>query len=258
MYENLLYERQGQVAILTLNRPEARNAINGALWNDIGHALDEAAADSGVSVVVVTGSGDKSFCAGADLKEIGEGGLRCSPEMRAYGFAGITRHPIQKPLIAAVNGNALGGGTEIALACDLIVAVESAQFGLPEVKRGLIANAGGLVRLPRQIPAKIAFELILTGKPISAAEALRLGLINRVAPAGQLIPVTMEFAAEVAVNAPLALAYSKEIANLTFDLPLDEAWQASAARFKLVQASADAQEGIAAFKEKRAPNWQGR
>ena len=163
-----LVERRGNVMIITINRPEARNAINGAVSTVVGNAIEEAEADPEVRVIVLTGAGDKSFCAGADLKALSRGESLAAPGNEHWGFAGFVQHPVSTPTIAAVNGTALGGGTEIVLTADLVVAAQSASFGLPEVKRGLLAGAAGVFRLPGQIPHRLAMEMILTGDPISA------------------------------------------------------------------------------------------
>ena len=179
-----LTERRGNVLVITINRPEARNAINAAVSIAVGDALQQAQEDPDVRVVVITGAGDKSFCAGVDLKALARGENVMHPEHPKWGFAGYVRHFIDKPTIAAVNGVALGGGTELALASDLVVAGEGAKFGLPEVKRGLIAAAGGVFRLVEQLPRKVALELMFTGEPMSSADALKWGLINQVVPDG--------------------------------------------------------------------------
>ena len=178
----VLTTRQGNILIITLNRPEARNAVNAAVHIGVGQALEQAENDPEIRVVIITGSGDQAFCAGADLKAVSRG-ERIEPDdatMRGWGFAGMVSHPISKPVIAAVNGFALGGGTELALASDLVVAADHAQFGLPEVKRGLFAAAGGAFRIVQQLPQKLAMELLLTGEPISAQRAAELGFANRV------------------------------------------------------------------------------
>ncbi|MBD0322955.1 MAG: enoyl-CoA hydratase/isomerase family protein, partial [Aldersonia sp.] len=207
-----LIERRGNVLVITINRPEARNAINAAVSSAVGTALEDAEHDAAIRAVVLTGAGDKSFSAGADLKAISRGENIYAPGNEAWGFAGFVRHPISKPTIAAVNGTALGGGTELALAADLVVAAESATFGLPEVKRGLMAAAGGVFRLPAQIPQRLAMEMILTGDPISAATAREYGLINRVVPDGTVVDAAIELAERIAANAPLSVQASKRFA----------------------------------------------
>lgn len=259
----VLIERRGHVMIVTLNRPDARNAINRAVWTGVGEALAEADADVEVRAVIVTGAGDKSFCAGADLKAIsrGENIAPEDPEQLKWGFAGIVSHAISKPVIAAVNGTALGGGTEIALACDLVVAAEGATFGLPEVKRGILAGAGGAFRLVQQLPRKIGMEMLLTGDPVTAQRAKELGFVNAVAPADALLDTALELAGRIAVNAPLSVQASKRIALGIKDgtIVADEAgWAATRHESKTVMRSEDAREGPRAFAEKRAPQWKGR
>ncbi|OBB06767.1 enoyl-CoA hydratase, partial [Mycolicibacterium fortuitum] len=203
-----LVEKRGNVLLITINRPEARNAINGSVSLAVGDALEQAQNDPEIRAVVITGSGDKSFCAGADLKAISRGENLFHPEHPEYGFAGYVSHFIDKPTIAAVNGTALGGGTELALASDLIVAEESAKFGLPEVKRGLIAGAGGVFRIAEQLPRKVANELLFTGEPMSSADALRWGLINQVVPDGTVVDAALKLAERITGNAPLAVQAS--------------------------------------------------
>lgn len=259
----VLIERRDHVMIVTLNRPEARNAINQAVWVAAGSALAEAELDPDVRAVIITGAGDQSFCAGADLKALsrGEPIAPDAPEQLAWGFAGIVSHAISKPLIAAVNGTALGGGTEIALACDLVVAAEGATFGLPEVKRGILAGAGGAFRLAQQLPRKIAMEMLLSGDAISAARARELGLVNVVVAREALIDAAMAMAARITVNAPLSVQASKRIALGIADGRIaddDAAWAATRREASAVMRSADAREGPRAFAEKRAPVWTGR
>ena len=256
-------ERRGHVMIVTINRPEARNAVNRFVHEGVGDALAAADMDPEVRCVIVTGAGDRSFCAGADLVALsrGESLAPDDPVKQAWGFAGLVSHAISKPMIAAVNGHALGGGLEITLACDLAVAVDTAQFGLPEPKRGLFAAAGGVFRLPEQLSKKIAMEMILTGDPISAERALSLGLINAVAPAGSLIDTAMALAERIAVNAPLSVQASKRMAQGIVDgtVPREEAaWKQNRAETRVVFTSADSREGPKAFAEKRAPVWQAK
>ncbi len=259
----VVIERIGNVLLLTINRPESRNAVNLAVTIALGDALDEAEHDSDVRVVVITGAGDKSFCAGADLKALARGeNLKADdPAHAAWGFAGYVSHPISKPTIAAVNGFALGGGTEIALASDLVVAAETASFGLPEVKRGIMAGAGGLFRLPRQIPPKIAMEMIFTGDPLTAERALHWGLVNKVVPLSQLLPSALEMAERIGANAPLAVQASKRVAcGITggaIDAEVGQ-WHRNDAEVGKVMRSDDAKEGPRAFAEHRPPKWSGR
>ena len=253
----LLRERQGHIEILTINRPEARNAINGAVSRGLSAAFDELEADNDCWVVIITGAGDKAFSAGMDLKAFAAGEAADIMGSRG-GFAGIAQREFAKPLIAAVNGSALAGGCEIMLSCDLVVAVEEARFGIPEVKRGLMAAGGGLIRLPKRIPAAIALELALTGDPIDAHRALALGLINRVVPADRLMEEALALAGTIAENAPLAVRASKRVMKQAGELPDAEGWAISNAAMPEVFGSADAMEGPVAFAEKRKPNWSGK
>jgi len=256
-----LVERVGNVMVITINRPEARNAVNSSVSIGVGGALEEAANDPEVRAIVITGAGDKSFCAGADLKAISRGEGLHAPGHEDWGFAGFVKHYVDKPTIAAVNGTALGGGTELALSADLIVAAENATFGLPEVKRGLIAGAGGVFRLPAQIPQRLAMEMIFTGDPITAARALEVGLINQVAPEGRSVEVAIELAERIAVNAPLSVQASKRVAYGVVDgqrAEEDARWALSAAEWDRLALSEDAKEGPLAFAEKREPVWEAR
>lgn len=253
----VLRERRGHVEILTINRPEARNAINGAVTRGLGGAFDELEVDDDCWVVILTGAGDKAFSAGMDLKAFtaGEAGEIMGAK---GGFGGIAQRDFPKPIIAAVNGSALAGGCELMLSCDLVVAVESAVFGIPEVKRGLMAGAGGLFRLPKRIPQAIAMELALTGDSIDARRALELGLINRVAPADKLMDEALALAETIAANAPLAVRASKRVMKQAGELPDAEGWAVNNAAVPEVFGSADAMEGPIAFAEKRKPNWTGK
>ncbi|MDT7702352.1 MAG: hypothetical protein QOJ30_4677 [Pseudonocardiales bacterium] len=254
------YERRGHVGLLTLNRPRAMNAVNAALSRAAGDALAAAAADDDVRAVVITGAG-RGFCAGADLKEVARGNRIDDRDHPERGFAGLVRQWIDKPTVAAVNGFALGGGTEIVLACDLAVIDETASLGLPEVQRGLMAAAGGVIRLSRQIPQKVALEAALTGEPIGAARAYELGLVNRVAPEGTALEVAIAVAETIARNAPLSVQHTKRVVHRSRDAGSDwddPAWALSDEAMKVVFASRDAREGPTAFAEKRAPRWEGR
>jgi crotonobetainyl-CoA hydratase len=259
----VLTERHGHVLLVTLNRPAVRNAVNLAVTLALGDALEEAERDRGIWAVVLTGAGDKAFCAGVDLKAVarGESVMPADPERAAWGFAGYVSHHISKPTIAAVNGFALGGGTEISLASDLVVAAETASFGLPEVRRGIFAGAGGLFRLPAQIPKKVAMEMILTGEPISAQRALELGLVNRVVPRDDVVDAALELAGKITANAPLAVQASKRVANGMTDgrVPAEAgSWELSRGEALALKRTADAAEGPRAFAEKRAPRWEAR
>lgn len=257
----VLVECRGNVMVITINRPEARNAINSAVSVGVGNALDEAQHDPEVRAVVITGAGDKSFCAGADLKAIARRENIYHPDHGEWGFAGYVHHYIDKPTIAAVNGAALGGGTELALASDLVVAHERAKFGLPEVKRGLIAAAGGVFRIVNQLPRKLAMELLLTGEPITAADAYDWGLINQVVREGSVLDAALTLAARVTVNAPLSVQASKRIAYGVDDgvITDEEAgWQRTMREMSSLIRSEDAKEGPLAFAEKREPIWKAR
>lgn len=259
----VLTERVGHTLIVTINRPEIRNAINLATHMGVGAALDEADADTEIRSVIVTGAGDKSFCAGADLKAAarGESLMPTDPSTRGWGFAGYVEHQISKPTIAAVNGVALGGGTELVLASDLAIAADHATFGLPEVKRGVLAAAGGVIRLPRQIGSKRAMELLLTGDAISAEEALELGLINQIVPAEKLLDAALALAERINVNAPLSVQASKRIAKGIAHGQIadeDEGWVLTRAEQMQLRRSHDYKEGPRAFAEKRTPQWLGR
>jgi crotonobetainyl-CoA hydratase len=257
----VLTERRGNVLVITINRPEARNCVNGAVSIGVGDALQEGQDDADVRAVVITGAGDKSFCAGADLKAISRGENLYHPDHGEWGFAGYVHHFIDKPTIAAVNGTALGGGTELALASDLVVAEERAKFGLPEVKVGLIAGAGGVFRIVHQLPRKIALQMVLTGEPISAAEAATWGLINQVVPDGTVLEAALALAERVTVNAPLSVQASKRIAYGADDgaIPDEEpGWARTAREFSTLLKTEDAKEGPLAFAQKRPPVWKAR
>lgn len=257
----VLVESRGHVAVITINRPEARNAVNSAVTDGLGAALEDADTDPEIRAIVLTGAGDKSFCAGADLKAIARGERIDATDRshRRWGFAGVVSHPISTPLIAAVNGTALGGGTELVLASDLAVAAESATFGLPEVKRGIIAAAGGAFRIGAALPKKAGMELLLTGRAISATRALDLGLINQVVSDDEVLAAALRLAEEIAANAPLAVQASKRLALGIVDaaVPAEaDQWSANTTELIAVFASKDAKEGPRAFAEKRAPVWR--
>ncbi|OPX11590.1 crotonase/enoyl-CoA hydratase family protein [Mycobacterium sp. AT1] len=255
-----LSERRGNVLLITLNRPEARNAVNAAVSTGLGDALHAAQHDPDVRAIVVTGAG-QSFCAGADLKAISRRENIFHPEHAEWGFAGFVQHVVDKPVIAAVNGTALGGGTELALASDLVVAEERTTFGLPEVKRGLIAAAGGVFRIVEQLPRKVAMELVFTGEPMSAADALKWGLVNQVVPDGTVVDAALALAERITVNAPLAVWASKRLAAGIDDgvITADEAgWTRTMREMGTVLRSQDAREGPLAFAEKRQPVWMAK
>jgi enoyl-CoA hydratase len=252
--EPVLTERRGNVLLITLNRPEVRNAVNAALAEGVAHALDELDDEDGLSVGVLTGAGG-FFCAGMDLGAFVRGE---SPWFGDRGFAGIAQRASRKPLIAAVEGFAVAGGMEIALACDLIVAARGAKLGIPEVTRSLVAAGGALLRLPRRMPYHVVMELALTGDPLPAERFHELGLVNRVTEPGGAVDAALELAGRLAKNGPLALIASKQILQQQFDWSTEEMWEKQGAISGPVFASEDAKEGANAFKEKREPVWQGR
>jgi len=254
--EPVLRERHGHVELVRLNRERARNAIDGATASALGAIFDELTEDPEVWVVVLTGAGDRAFCAGMDLKAFASGEMGEILSAKG-GFAGIAARAFPKPLIAAVNGVALAGGFEIVLACDLVVAADHAQFGIPEVTRGLAAAGGGLIRLAKRTPRAIALELALTGRSIDAQRALAYGLVNRVVPPERLIEEALELANVICANAPLAVRASKELMKRSLDLPEEEAWKINAEVIASVFTSKDALEGAVAFAEKRPPVWTG-
>jgi enoyl-CoA hydratase len=254
MAETVTVEQQGAVLVITLDRPAKRNAMDGAMARALAAAVDALDADPALVVGVLTGAGG-TFCAGMDLAAFLTGDV---PEVPGRGFGGITRTPPATPLIAAVEGYALAGGCELALACDLIVAAEDATFGLPEVTRGLFAGAGGLVRLPRRIPAAIALEHALTGDPLPASEAARWGLVNRLTEPGAALAGALELAARIARNGPLAVRTTKHVVQSAPTWPADELWDRQQVLLDQVFTSDDAREGASAFAEKRAPRWTGR
>jgi enoyl-CoA hydratase/carnithine racemase len=250
----VLLERRGHVLLVTLNRPDARNAVNAALAEGIAGAMDQLDADPELRVGVLTGAG-KGFSSGMDLKAFVTGER---PWVADRGFAGITRRAADKPLIAAVEGFAVAGGLEIALSCDLIVAARDARLGIAEVKRGLVAAGGALLRLPRRVPYHLAMELALTGDFIDGARAYELGLVNRSVEPGTALNEALALAETVAANAPLALAASKRIVSQAQSVDEPEAWQLNDEISGPVFASEDAREGATAFAEKRPPEWQGK
>ncbi len=252
--EPVLTERRGNVLLITLNRPEVRNAVNAALAEGVGNALEELDADDSLSVGVLTGAGG-FFCAGMDLGAFVKG------ESSWYGdrgFAGIAQRSARKPLIAAIEGFALAGGLEIALACDLIVAARGAKMGIPEAKRSIIAAAGALLRLPRRMPYHLVMELALTGDPFPADRFYDLGVVNRLVEPGATVDAALELAAQLGKNGPLALIASKQILQEQFDWSSGEMWEKQGEIIGPLFNSEDAKEGASAFKEKREPVWKGR
>jgi enoyl-CoA hydratase/carnithine racemase len=254
MADELLRERRGHVELLTINRPEARNAINRATAIALGSALDDCENDDDVWVVVLTGAGDKAFSAGMDLKAFATGEFPITEQ----GFGGITKRDFSKPLIAAANGSALAGGFEMMISCDMVVAADHAKFGIPEATRGLVAGAGGLIRLPKRVPLTVAYEMALTGNPIDAERAYELGLVNRVVPGDQVVDAAIALAGRIAKNAPLAVRTSKDVMRRSLEQSEAEAWATNDEAFAMIGRSADAMEGAIAFAEKREPNWQGK
>ncbi len=249
----VITEAEGGVLIVTINRPEAKNAMNKAAAEAISAAMDRLEAEDDLRVAILTGAGG-TFCSGMDLKGFLRGE---SPSVPGRGFGGLSQWTPRKPVIAAVDGYALAGGMELALSCDLIVANVNSKFGIPEAKRGLAAAAGGLIKLPRQIPPRIAMELALTGDFIDAKRAYELGFINRIVE-GPAIDGARELAARIAENGPLALIASKAIVRDSHEWTEAEMWDKQAVYIAPVFTSSDAREGAAAFAEKRKPNWQGK
>jgi enoyl-CoA hydratase len=253
MSDEVLVERRGAVQVITINRPEARNALNGAVAAGVRDAVDELDADGTLQVGVLTGAGG-TFSSGMDLKAFLKGE---TPSFPGRGLCGITQTPPRKPMIAAAEGWALAGGFELVLACDLVVAGASARFGVPEVKRSLVAGGGGALLLARRIPRALALEMLLTGDPFDARRAAEVGLVNHVVDDGKAVDAAVELAAKIAANGPLALIATKKIANGGGDWSAAERWDEMARLMGPVFASQDAQEGARAFAEKRAPVWKG-
>ncbi len=254
MAEAVLIGREEGILSVSINRPEAKNACNRAVAEGISQAMETLDADDTLHAAVLTGAGG-TFCAGMDLKAFLQGEL---PIVEGKGFGGLCEKPPKKPLIAAVEGYALAGGFELCLACDLAVAAENAQFGIPEVRRGLVAAAGGLIRLPRMIPRRFALELALTGASIGAGRAYEMGLVNRITPPGEALEGALEIARQIMANGPLAVATSKSVILESADWPSDKMFAHQADIVVPIFSSADAQEGAAAFAEKRPPRWQGK
>ncbi len=249
------YEKKGRVAIIRLNRPEVLNAIDHPTSEELTKVWEDFRDDPELWVAILTGTGEKAFCAGADLKAMAAGKL----SRKGLAFGGNTQGmEIWKPMIAAINGLALGGGLEIALVCDLRIAVEDAYFGLPEVGVGLIPGAGGLIRLPRTIPLGKAMELILMNKRMSAQEALQIGLVNKVVPLSDLMPTALEWANQICELSPLAVRASKECAYRSLDMELKEALALDDVFFHQIIETRDYQEGVRAFVEKRKPSFEAR
>jgi enoyl-CoA hydratase len=254
MTEAVLVEARDGVQIITINRPEAKNALNGDVARGIAAAVDELDADDDLRVAVLTGAGG-TFSSGMDLKAFLSGDL---PLVEGRGLGGITQAPPRKPLIGAVEGWAVAGGFELLLACDLVVASETAKLGVPEVKRALVAGAGAALLLAQRIPQAIALEMLLTGDPISAQRAADLGLVNHLTPEGGALEGALELAGRIAANGPLAVAITKQIARSAPDWILEQGWEEQGRLMQPVFVSEDAQEGATAFAEKRPPVWKGR
>jgi enoyl-CoA hydratase/carnithine racemase len=270
-YEYVLYEKRDRIAYVTLNRPEVLNALHAGCHAELAEVWDDFAADPECWVAIITGAGDRAFSAGNDLKVTAQRSsapdstpptVTAAVQAQARntrGFAGLTsRFDLWKPVIAAVNGYAMGGGLEIALACDIIIAADHAQLGLPEPRRGLFAGAGGVHRLPRQLPLKRAMGMILTGKPIDAKTALDWGLVNEVVPLAELMPTAERWAQEIMECAPLSVRASKEIAMSGLEFGLEEAMGKQYNGARVLAQSEDNREGPRAFAEKRKPVWKGR
>jgi enoyl-CoA hydratase len=254
MADEVLRERRGHVEIVTINRPDARNAINRATAVALGEALDDCEADDDVWVVVLTAAGDKAFSAGMDLKAFAAGEFPITDK----GFGGITQRDFPKPLIAAANGSALAGGFEIMISCDMVIAADHAKFGIPEASRGLVAGAGGLIRLPKLVPLAVAYEMALTADPIDAQRAYELGLVNHVVPGDQVLDTAIALAERIAKNAPLAVRTSKDVMKKSREMSDKDSWVLNGEAFGMIGRSADALEGATAFAQKREPNWQGK
>lgn len=254
MTEAVLTERRGAVLVITINRPEAKNALNAAVAQGVAAAVDELDADDSLFVAVLTGAGG-TFSAGMDLKAFLSGEV---PLVGERGLCGITQQPPRKPLIAAVEGWAVAGGFELLLACDLVVAAADARLGVPEVKRALVAGGGAALHLARRLPLPIALEMLLTGDPIGAPRAAELGLVNRVTAPGGALEGALALAETIAANGPLAVAITKQIARSSSDWTTEQGWEKQSELMAPVFTSADAIEGATAFAEKRRPVWTGR
>jgi enoyl-CoA hydratase len=252
--EAVLVSTSGGIMTITLNRPHAKNAANKALAEGVAAAIDELEANPNLRVAILTGAGG-TFCSGMDLKGFANGE---TPVVEGRGFAGLCDYTVSKPLIAAVEGYALAGGFELAISCDLIVAAEDSKFGIPEVKRGLVAGAGGLAKLPKQIPPRAAMYLALTGDFISAEKALGLGLINELVPSGTALESAVALAQKIAANGPLAVSVSKAVVAAAQDWSSDIMFQEQHKLIEPIFTSEDAMEGATAFAQKRAPVWKGR
>ncbi|MFD7438345.1 crotonase/enoyl-CoA hydratase family protein [Streptomyces sp. NPDC059861] len=251
--DDVRVQRLGSTLLITIDRPRARNAVNAAVAVGLAAALDELETEPGLRAGVLTGAGG-TFSAGMDLKAALNGE---PPAIPGRGFGGLTEAERTKPLIAAVEGFALGGGFELALACDLLVAAENATLGLPEVKRGLIAAGGGVIRLPKRIPYHLAMEMLLTGEAVTGRRAGELGLVNRVTAPGEAVAIALQLAEQLRRNAPLALAAVKSLLQAAEGVPESEVFPAQDRQMRALMSSTDAREGMTAFAERRAPKWTG-
>jgi enoyl-CoA hydratase/carnithine racemase len=249
-------ERRGATALVTLNRPDARNAISPEVSETMVGLLDAIEDDPELRAVVLTGAGEV-FSAGADLKVVAQGRALDIARVKG-GFAGVVTRDFPKPIIAAVNGPALAGGCEIVLACDLVVAADTARFGIPEVQRGLMAAAGGLIRLPKRVPLAVALELAMTGDPIDARRAFELGLVNRVVDRADVVPNAIALADRIAQNSPIAVRMSRRLVREAAELDEAAGWERTNELSVEVFSSGDAIEGATAFAEKRQPVWKSR
>jgi enoyl-CoA hydratase/carnithine racemase len=256
---NVLYEKKGAIAYVTVNRPKVLNALNTPTWKDLRTAFEDARDDTAVRGVILTGAGNKAFIAGADISELARVTAFEAEQSSRFGQGVLDLiEDLGKPVIAAVNGFALGGGCETAMACTIRIAVETAKFGQPEVKLGLVPGGGGTQRLPRLIGKGRALQLILSGEMISAQEAYRIGLVNEVVPAAELITRAETILNKIASNAPIAVKLALEAANKGLETSQDEGLLLEASYFGLCAATEDKKEGTTAFLEKRAPQFQGR
>jgi enoyl-CoA hydratase/carnithine racemase len=258
-FVNLLYEKKGAIAYVTLNRPKVMNALSHATWEDLEAAFTDAGADNAVRGVILTGAGDKAFIAGADISELAHVTAVQAEQSSAYGQKVLNLiENLGKPVVAAINGFALGGGCETAMACTIRIASEKAKFGQPEIKLGLIPGGGGTQRMPRLVGKGRALQLILSGDMISAQEACRIGLVNEVVPAADLITRSEAILNQIFANAPIAVRYTLEAVNKGLETTQDEGLSLEASYFGLCAATEDKKEGTTAFLEKRKPQFQGR
>jgi enoyl-CoA hydratase/carnithine racemase len=260
IYHTIGYELANVYALLTLNRPQALNAIDPTMLQEIAAAVTDADANDSIRALIITGAGERAFCSGMDLRAFTNRTTGVSSLQARDSRCGF-RHPLatfRKPVIGAINGLAYGGGLELTLLCDIVVAADRATFAAAEVARGLIPGNGATQRLPRKVGLTFALEMLMTGQPIDAPKALRIGLVNRVVPANELLSSATGIATAIASNGPIAVRMVKEAATRGVDLPLEKGLQLESDLLTLVQSSEDAEEGVRAFIEKRSPNWSGR